>query len=149
MSSPRNNRRLQQKKSTKTSKSPSTTSPPGVSPSQLLHQRVSQIENALENMARLSDGNARIFSDSSKVLEGANHVMQKVMNDVFHSTPLTGADGDINFQQYFLDYWTCMVFIDFAVWLGSLAPKEVEEKTPGVILHASDAGDQPIVFGGP
>jgi len=119
---------------------------PSAAPSRQLHERMAVLEDRLGRFEALFDGNMSALTDSLKMMEGMQYVLQRVMNDVQEASPLTLPSGKIDFHAYLLQYWSCMAASDFFFWVGSLAPKKEEEHGPDRILLASQ--DDTIIFGG-
>ena len=98
---------------------------PNPSPSRLLHQRVSLVEQEQERLGKVLDSNSEAFSDSLKMLEAMTLVLQRVMNEMLAGDlAYVREDGSIDFKMYLRDYWLCMLMADFAAWCRTLQPEE-------------------------
>lgn len=115
------------------------------------------VEQNLQRLANVSDTNTHAFSESLRMTEAMNIVLQRVMNDVLNGTvrcfgdkPLSETGGDrpvrvgspsqIDFNSYLREYWLCMLMADFAVWCKRIHKPEVLVEAP--------TKDEVIEFGG-
>lgn len=111
-----------------------------------VHQKIALLEARLTNVERMHDRNAGVFSESLRMIEALNIVLQRVANDTVNGTARCFGDtptSKIDFNSYLIEYWNCMFMADFASWARTVA----EEKPSHIsIPRAEDANT--IIFGG-
>jgi alkylation response protein AidB-like acyl-CoA dehydrogenase len=137
------------------SKNRSQPQPP--SENKLLHHRLAVMEQNLQRLANVSDRNTHAFSESLRMTEAMNIVLQRVLNEVlsgrvrcFGDVPpetevglptRTTSNPQIDFTSYLREYWLCMLMADFAVWAKSI-------HKPDAPLIETASKDDVIEFGG-
>ena len=120
----------------------------------LLEQKVRHLETTHEHLSDIFDTNTTMITDSLKMAEGMQYVMQHVLHLVYRASldsshgPRLNSDGLIDFRDYLIKYWLCMMMTDFATWLKSLQKEGDEQVEHSAILHPNDVETETVVFGG-
>lgn len=120
------------------------------STSRLLHARMAQLEMELHRLGEAFDQNTDVFSQSLKMCEANDVVMQRVLQEhlVLGGPVYRDAMMNPNWREYLRQYWLCMLFTDFVDWLKSLAPPPPLEEDTVITKPDDEHIVETHIFGG-